>query len=164
VKGSGGYTPQWQLAQRAMLIGRPLPGMQVFDVLRAFDYVRTRPEIDAGKIGIAGVGNGGVIALYAAALEPRIASVSVSEMVASYMNIVRSRIHVNTIEIVVPGVLSEFDLPDLAKAIAPRPLQVLSPRDAKGNPLAEADAQAEYRPAAQAYEGRGRTDGFELRP
>lgn len=161
-KGASGYSPDWQLAQRALLLGRPLIGMQVFDVLRAFDYLRTRKEIEASKISIIGAGNGGVVALYAAALEPRIASADLHDAVASYMAVVRSRTHRDMIGIVVPGVLSEFDLPDLAKAIAPRPLRIHSPRDPLGNALDESVASAEYGPATAYYESRGRKQQFQL--
>ncbi|MGH9631071.1 MAG: alpha/beta hydrolase family protein, partial [Bryobacteraceae bacterium] len=131
-KRSRGYSPDWQLAQRAMLIGKPLVGMQVFDVLRVFDYVVSRPEIDAAQISITGVGHGGVVALYAGALEPRIASVTSQNAVASYMTVARADTHSEMIGIVVPGVLRNFDLPDVAAAISPRPLQIVSARDANG--------------------------------
>ncbi len=150
--GQSGYSPMWQVAQRAMLLGRTLPGIQVYDVLRTFDYLRTRSDIDSARIGIAGLRNGGVIAMYAAALEPRIASVEVRESVASYMTVVRSKIHTDMIGIVVPGVLKEFDLPDLALAIAPRPLAVQSVRDALGKPLDSDTVQREYGAATAHYQ------------
>jgi hypothetical protein len=115
-----------RLGQRAMLIGKPLPGMQVFDVLRAFDYLVTRPDVDPSRVSITGIGNGGILGLYAGALEPRISAVSSEDAVASYMDIARAKIHSGVFDIVVPGVLKDFDLPDVAALIAPRPLRVVS--------------------------------------
>ena len=46
-------------------------GIQVFDALRGLDYLMTRGDVDPGKIGIAGLGEGAVQAWLAAALEPR---------------------------------------------------------------------------------------------
>jgi hypothetical protein len=66
----------------------------------------------AKRIAIIGKGNGGVLALYAAALEPRIAKVASEKAPASYMEIVRAKMHEGITEIVVPGVLRDFDLPD----------------------------------------------------
>jgi len=60
-----------------------------------------------------GQGNGGVLALYAAALEPRMAKVASERAPASYMDIVRAKMHEGIIGIVVPGVLRDFDLPDM---------------------------------------------------
>ncbi|MBN9658561.1 MAG: acetylxylan esterase [Acidobacteria bacterium] len=149
--GASGYSGDWQLAQRAMLIGRPLPGIQTFQALRAYEWLRTRPGIDAANIGVMGVRDGGMIAIYAAALEPRIASVTVKEMMASFMTLARAKIHKDRIMSVVPGVLSEFDLPDLALAIAPRELRLQSLRNALGAPLGRAEVEKEFAPAVAHY-------------
>ena len=72
-------------------------------MLRAFDWLAVRPDVDARRIAIVGKGNGGVLALYAAALEPRIAKVATEKSPASYMEIVRAKMHDGITEIVVPG-------------------------------------------------------------
>jgi len=45
--------------------------MQVYDALRAFDYLAARPDVDPSRIGVIGKFNGGVVALLAPALEPK---------------------------------------------------------------------------------------------
>ncbi len=45
--------------------------LMVYDYLRAFDYLRARPEVDAGKILFAGESHGGRIAIIAGSIEPR---------------------------------------------------------------------------------------------
>jgi hypothetical protein len=162
VARSGGYTPDWQLSQRAMLLGRPLIGMQVFDVLRTFDYVASLENIDASQISIIGKGHGGTVALYAGALEPRIASVTSDGAVASYMTIAKAPIHSGTIGIVVPGVLKSFDLPDVASTIAPRPLKIVSPRDAMGKSMETAAAEAEYIVTRKRYKDLKQATAFSL--
>jgi cephalosporin-C deacetylase-like acetyl esterase len=157
-QGSSGYSGMWQLAQRAMLIGRPLSGMQVYDVLRAFDYLRSRPDIDPQRITLKGDGNGGILALYAGALEPAISGVESVNSVASYMAIVRVVKHTGVIDIVVPGVLHDFDLPDVAGLIAPRPLHIASARDGNDGILELAAVQQEYAPAVQRYSRLKRSD------
>lgn len=161
-KKSGGYSPEWQLAQRAMLIGRPLPGMQTHDVLAAFGFLQSRKEIDAKRIGIAGVRQGGVIALFAAALQPAMAFVELRETVASYMEIARARTHRDTIEIVVPDVIRHFDLPDVAKAIAPRPLRLVGTTDAMGSPLAADLVRKEYATVTERYQSLGQANRLQI--
>jgi cephalosporin-C deacetylase-like acetyl esterase len=117
------YSAEWQMAQRALLIGKPLAAMQTFDVLRAFDWFLTLPEVDASRIGVVGTGAGGVVALFAAAVEPRIASAEVSDTLESYLRLAEADTHTMPIGLVIPGVLKQFDLPDVARAIAPRPLR-----------------------------------------
>ncbi|HWQ53754.1 MAG TPA: alpha/beta hydrolase family protein [Bryobacteraceae bacterium] len=121
-----GYSVAYQTAQRAFLTGRTLVGMQTGDVLRAFDYLNSRHDVDSGKIAILGKGNGGVVALYAAALEPRIARVARQDAPASYLDIVRSPMHEGIMDIVVPGVLRDFDLPDVAASVRPRTVVTLT--------------------------------------
>jgi cephalosporin-C deacetylase-like acetyl esterase len=119
-KSSGGYASSYQMAMRALLVGKTMPGMQTTDVLRAFDYLTSRPDVDAKKISIHGKGKGGVLALYVAALEPRIASVVATGAPESYLSIARLKIHDDIADIVVPGVLHDFDLPDIVTALGPR--------------------------------------------
>jgi cephalosporin-C deacetylase-like acetyl esterase len=132
--GRSGYSGAYQTAMRAILIGKTLAGMQVSDVLRGFDYLASRPDVDAAQIRIHGKGNGGVAALYAAALEPRIRQAVVENAPLSYMDFVRAMIHENTVDLIVPGVLRQFDLPDVARAIAPRALEIVNPRAPAGGP------------------------------
>jgi cephalosporin-C deacetylase-like acetyl esterase len=116
----GGYSKSYQTAMRALLVGKTMAGMQTSDLLRAFDYLSSRPDVDPGRISMTGKGNGGVLALYAAALEPRIAQVTCERSPESYRAIVRMKVHEGLMDIVVPGVLRDFDLPDIAKALGPR--------------------------------------------
>lgn len=142
--GRSGYSGTYQTAMRAILVGKTLSGMQVADVLRGFDYLASRPDVDPARISLHGKGNGGVLALYAAALEPRIGQVKVENAPLSFMDIVRARIHENTVDLAVPGVLRKFDLPDLTRAIAPRSLEILDPRAPAGGPVLPEAAKAAF--------------------
>ena len=119
-KKPGVYGGAYQPAMRAILVGKTMAGMQVYDALRLFDHLAASPAVDAARITIEGKGHGGIVGLYAAVLEPRIARVNVKGALASYMELVRAKLHENIIEMVVPGVLRDFDLPELEAAVAPR--------------------------------------------
>ena len=54
--------------------GVPLSGIQVFENMRAVDYLQTRPEVDPAKIGITGASGGGNQTMYAAAWDERFGS------------------------------------------------------------------------------------------
>jgi hypothetical protein len=105
---------------RALLVGKNMPGMQTGDVLRSFDYLRSRRDVNAARISIKGKGKGGILALYAAVLEPRIANVTSTGAPESFIGIARMKTHQEPTDIVVPGVLRDFDLPDLVKALGLR--------------------------------------------
>ncbi len=162
--GSEGYPIDYQTAMRALLVGKTWVGMQVDDLLRSFDYLASRPDVDPKRIAVFGKGNGGVLALYAAALEPRVEKVVCERAVLSYMSIVRAKLHENMIGIVVPGVLHDFDLPDVAFAIAPRTLWIVDPRTPTGGKVASGDAAAEYGVTAQAFRTLNRAESFRIVP
>jgi hypothetical protein len=78
------------------------------------------------------------------------------------MTLARAVKHAGAIDIVVPGVLHDFDLPDLAGLIAPRPLRIAAVKNADGSPLELAVVQREYAPAAQRYRRVKQPDAFEI--
>jgi hypothetical protein len=79
-----------------------------------------RRDVDVGHISVIGKGKAGVMALFAAVLEPRIERVTCSGARDSYLSLARLDIHEDNTDIVLPGVLRDFDLPDVAKALGAR--------------------------------------------
>ena len=55
----------------ASAAGTQVMGIQVFDTLRGLDYLLTRPDVDPGRIGVAGLCQGSEQTWLAAALEDR---------------------------------------------------------------------------------------------
>jgi len=161
-RGGGGYSGMWQTVMRAVLVGKTLLGMQVFDLLGCVRYLSSRPDVDPARIAVMGKGHGGVVALIAAALDPRIERVAAEGAVLSWMDIVRAPIHENTTELIVPGVLEDFDLPDLAVAIAPRPLWLVEPRTPWGIAAPRDRAAAQYGGAGPRLKVVPRPEGWTL--
>ncbi len=60
------------LARPSWLVGRSLAGYRTWDATRAVDYLVTRPEVDAERIGVVGNSGGGIMALLATAADTRI--------------------------------------------------------------------------------------------
>ena len=52
-------------------IGKPLSGIQVYENMRAVDYLQSRPEVDPARIGITGASGGGNQSMYAGAFDER---------------------------------------------------------------------------------------------
>ncbi|MEI8016603.1 MAG: acetylxylan esterase [Schlesneria sp.] len=65
-------------------VGLPLSGMQVYENMRAVDYLRTRPEVDPDRIGITGASGGGNQSMYAGAFDERIRCVVPTCSVGTY--------------------------------------------------------------------------------
>ena len=145
-----GHTNRYKTAMRALHVARPLAGMQVADLLACFDYLTTRPEVDPQRIAVFGKGNGGVIALYAALLEPRLRKVAAEASLVSYLDLARAGDHRGFAGIVIPGVLKDFDLPEVARAIAPRTVWLVDPVVLSGS--GEDTIPARHRPAGSAFD------------
>ena len=72
----------------ALLLGQTMIGWRVWDVMRTIDYIATRKELDAKRVGCMGISGGGTCTLFSAALEPRIKAA----MVSGYLNTFRDSI------------------------------------------------------------------------
>src|SRR6266550_3481313 len=71
------------LGNLAYLAGTNLARWEIWDGIRAVDYLLTRPEVDPERISITGTSGGGFQAAHIAALEPRIKVAAVSCFITS---------------------------------------------------------------------------------
>ena len=55
-------------------VGCPLSGLQVYENMRAVDYLCSRPEVDSARIGITGASGGGNQTMYSGAWDERFAA------------------------------------------------------------------------------------------
>jgi cephalosporin-C deacetylase-like acetyl esterase len=65
-------------------IGLPLSGLQVYENMRAVDYLQSRPEVDGKHIGITGASGGGNQSMYAGAFDERFGCVIPTCSVGTY--------------------------------------------------------------------------------
>jgi hypothetical protein len=112
------------VAGAALLYGETMIGWRVFDVMRSIDYLETREDIDAKRIGCAGISGGGTITLFGAAMEERIKAVLISGYLCTFFDSILSVAH--CIDNYVPGILQWAEMSDVAGLIAPRPLMAES--------------------------------------
>jgi cephalosporin-C deacetylase-like acetyl esterase len=126
----GGYGASF----RAYVVGKTLPGMRIEDVLRAVDYLASRPDVDRAKIAAFGQGAQGVPVLHAALLDPRIGRVVLQETPAMYRMAVEEALHRNLYEVAIPGVLRSYDLDDIVLRLSPRAVTLIDPVDQLGDP------------------------------
>ena len=67
----------------ALLVGRQLASYRIWDGLRALDYLASRPEVDAARLGCTGNSGGGTMTSYLMALDDRIAVAAPSCFITS---------------------------------------------------------------------------------
>jgi len=66
------------LDRKAIMVGQRMQGLEQFKILRLVDYLASRDDVAAGRIGVYGISWGGRTAMNAAALDPRIAACAIS--------------------------------------------------------------------------------------
>ena len=117
-----------QLVARSLFTaGITWPGVLLWDDLRTVDYLASRPEVDAQRLGCVGLSLGGYRSFLLAALDPRIKSAVDVGWMTSFASQIKRHI-VNTVgfSFHIAGLYRYMDLPDLAALIAPRALLVVN--------------------------------------
>ncbi len=121
------------------MAGRTPLTQNLWDMARCLDVLAEHPSVDASRLGVAGFSYGATIALFLAALDPRVAAAVVSGYFSSWgeshkvpWNMCGSQ--------VLFGMLGRMEHADLGALVAPRPLLVASGRDDLLFPVATAEA------------------------
>lgn len=108
--------------------GLTWPGIVAWDDMRTVDYLVTRPEVDARRIGCIGVSMGGYRSLMLAGLDSRIAAACVAGFMSTVKPMIRKHMDTHSFVHFIPGIHARLDLPDIAGLRAPSPLMVLQCR------------------------------------
>ncbi len=134
-----------------------------YDLWRLVDYLSTRPDMKADRIGMAGVSMGGIETWMAASVDPRIKVAVLGISVQSFKwsldndqwqgrtnTIAEAHLkaahdmgdaQVNKTNVkavwdkILPGITGEFDCPSMLRLFAPRPLLILNNEKDPNNPL-----------------------------
>ena len=152
-----------------------------WDVVRAVDYLITRPDVDPARIAVLGISMGGIQAFYAAAIDQRIAAVvplialqsmrwslengqwhgrantiaAAHQVAASDLGEpeVNERVARALWTKLLPGILDEYDVPSIIRLVAPRPMLALNTEHDQNCPLP--GARLAFAQAEAAYREAG---------
>jgi predicted esterase len=143
-------------------MGHTMAGHRVYETIRVADYLLTRSDVQADRIGIMGISGGGLVALFAAALDERIRAAVISGYVNMFKDSILSIHH--CVDNYIPGLGRHAEMPDIAGLVAPRPLLVESGKQDPIFPIeATKQAYAQLRKVYQLLgeEGKLEADFFE---
>ena len=160
----------------------------VLDVMRLIDYLETRPDVDAARIGLGGGSKGGIETYLTAAVDPRVAAGVVERGVQGFKwaldhgawdsrawtfrdaleaAAAEAKTPVNAAFVrkfydrVAPGIYGEFDAPAMLPLAAPRPMLVINGDSDPRTPMAGVRQSAAA--AERAYKAAGASEKFVLR-
>jgi hypothetical protein len=112
-------------------------------------------------VQLIGKGTGALWSLYAAALDARVKAVVVHGGLLSYRALTRVDRYLTESSVFVRDVLTHFDLPQVAAAVAERPLTIIAPRGPMNQEVEISAARDAYRWTSRVYENLGVPDHFQ---
>ena len=149
------YFGDFSSTMTAFLTGETLVGMRARDIVRAVDLLAARNDVIREQIFGVGVEGGAIPLLHAAVMDERIRRVALDKMLVSYQSMVDNKIHRGAFENIVPGVLKVYDLPDLARMIAPRDIRIVDAANPVGQRVELDQVRKQYGSAKAIWRGAG---------
>jgi pimeloyl-ACP methyl ester carboxylesterase len=159
-----------------------------YDLWRLVDYLITRPDVKADRIGMGGISMGGIETWMAASVDTRIRVAVLGISVQSFKwsldnnkwqgragtindahkkaahHLGDSTVNQANVKAVwdkiLPGITDEFDCPSMIRLFAPRPLLILSKDKDPNNPYP--GAQIGFATATEAYKAKNSTDKLDI--
>lgn len=102
-------------------------GVEVWNGIRALDWLETRREVDARRLGVTGISGGGAITWYLAAVDTRVAVAAPSCSTFTYGSQATHWLARGQCDCIYYGNnTADWDFPVVAALIAPRPLLITS--------------------------------------
>src|SRR3989454_10119672 len=121
----GSVNEHVQAGAQSILIGESVARYFIWDAKRAVDYLISRRDVDAARIGCAGCSGGGALTTYVGALDPRVKAVAPACYINSYRLLFRGPNPDS--EMSLRGFLTNgLDIADLVELSAPTPWLLLA--------------------------------------
>jgi len=109
-------------------LGYSPAGVEVWNAMRALDWLETRSEVDASRVAATGISGGGVMTQFLAALDDRVGVAVASCSTYTIGSQVRHRLVSEQCDCTFYPNVAAVDFPVVDALIAPRPLLILGGR------------------------------------
>jgi len=133
-------------------------------VVRSIDYVLSRQDVDPAGVHLIGRGIGALWSLYAAALDTRVKALVAHGGLLSYRALASVDRYLTESSVFIRDVLTHFDLPQVAAAVADRPLTIIAPRGPMNQEVEASQARDAYQWTSEVYANLGVSGHFQVSP
>jgi dienelactone hydrolase len=116
------------IAKSLFCAGMTWPGVFVFDDRRALDYLASRPEVEASRMGCAGLSGGGLRTVMLTGADERIRCACCAGMMTTWRDYLLNKSYTHTWMTFVPGLPRDLDYPEILGLALPSPVMVLNNR------------------------------------
>ena len=114
------------MAKSLFSAGTTWPGVFSAEDQRALDVLCARPDVDASRVGCAGLSGGGLRTVMLAGLDPRIQCAVCVGMMTTWRDYLLNKCHTHPWMCYVPLLPNELDYPEILGLRAPLPTLVLN--------------------------------------
>ena len=111
---------------QTLLVGKSLSNYFVWDGIRAVDYLISRKEVDAKRIGITGISGGGTQTTFISAFDDRIYASAPSNFITSMQRLFESIGPQDAEQQILYGVANKIDFADFLEVRMPKPALVVT--------------------------------------
>jgi hypothetical protein len=189
--GRGRTSAATAISSSQLMLGEPLVAGQLRDLRAVLAWLRTRDELDAGRLALWGDSLapvngpdtdfitprddddglppsseplGGLLALLAALFEEGNPAVLVRGGLVGFRAVLDDHLVLIPHDVVIPGALTTGDLGDIAAALAPRALRLDGMVDGNNRRLTAGQVREIYQRAFDAYRAQGAPSAISVHP
>jgi dienelactone hydrolase len=146
------------MAKSLFCAGTTWPGVFTAEDQRALDYLCSRGDVDAKRVGCCGLSGGGLRTAYLAGLDDRIRCACCVGMMTTWRDYLLNKCHTHTWMIYIPALPRDLDYPEIYGLRAPLPSLVLSCTEDQLFTMPE--MQRADRMLAEVYRKAGAADNY----
>ena len=114
------------IAKSLFSAGTTWPGVFATEDQRALDYLCSRPEVDADRVGCCGLSGGGLRTVYLTGIDERIRCSCAVGMMTTWRDYLLNKCYTHTWMIYIPGLPPDLDYPEIIGLAVPKPVLVLN--------------------------------------
>ncbi len=161
LRGIGETAPGMEEKFWDFLAGKPILGQRVTDVRAVIQWL-SQPAINAEGIYVWAEGLCALHAALAASLEDAISGMVLEQPLLAFESIVTTKVPAFRHEIIAPGVLTKFDLPQVYQALCPAKVTLLNPLAGDKSPVSQAHANKVYQGVVDTYKASGKSGNWSV--
>ena len=117
------------IAKSLFCAGTTWPGVFTGEDQRALDYLCSRADVDASRIGCCGLSGGGLRTVFLTGLDPRIRCSCCAGMMTTWRDYLLNKSYTHTWMVYIPGLPRDLDYPEIFGLNLPNPVLVLNNRE-----------------------------------
>jgi dienelactone hydrolase len=118
-----------EMAKSLFCAGTTWPGVFTAEDRRALDYLAARPDVDAARLGCAGLSGGGLRTVYLAGIDDRIRAACCVGMMTTWRDYLLNKSYTHTWMCYTPGLPLDLDYPEVLGLRVPLATLVLNNRE-----------------------------------